>query len=81
MKNSPVWITEGDPAGISYELISASERDILKTAEKRPVILVQSQKEFSPEKYINFNEEIFKNALSGFYLHSSLLAEENPPKL
>lgn len=81
MKNSPVWITEGDPAGISYELISASERDVLKTAEKRPVILVQSQKEFSPEKYINFNEEIFKNALSGFYLHSSPLVSENPPKL
>lgn len=77
MKNSPVWITEGDPTGISYDLISASEKDILKTAEKRPVILVQSQRKFAPEKYINFNEDIFSNALSGFYLHCSPLSAEN----
>lgn len=37
----PVWISEGDPAGISQEILEKSLPDLVELSNKRPVILVK----------------------------------------
>lgn len=40
--NTPIWITEGDPTGISPELIQKSSLQLKSIARKRPVIFIAS---------------------------------------
>ncbi|NBU97659.1 MAG: 4-hydroxythreonine-4-phosphate dehydrogenase, partial [Spirochaetia bacterium] len=42
-KQSPLWISEGDPTGISYELLQKSYFKLNELSKHRVIILVKSQ--------------------------------------
>lgn len=46
--NKPVVITEGDPAGISTEILENSLKELRELAKDRPVIFVTARKAYSP---------------------------------
>jgi 4-hydroxythreonine-4-phosphate dehydrogenase len=70
MNPQPIWISEGDPTGISYEILDKSYKKLEQISAKRAVILVSSQKRVQPRFFekIKISSNLPKNGL--FYIYS-----------
>jgi len=67
---NPLWISEGDPTGISYELLEKSYEQLLQLASNKPVFLVRSQDNFLPNFFKEHSLES-KIPTSGLYFINS----------
>ncbi len=69
-KQNPLWISEGDPTGISYELLQKSYFKLNELAKNRPIILVKSQNSINCEGFEKLIPEksLPKNGI--FYVNS-----------
>lgn len=71
----PIWISEGDPTGISYEILDKSYEKLKEIAAHRTVILVTSQKniQLSFFEKIKINSKLPKNGL--FSINSKYISK------
>jgi 4-hydroxythreonine-4-phosphate dehydrogenase len=67
---NPLWISEGDPTGISYELLEKSYENLLQLSQNRSIFLVRSQKNFIP-KFFSEHSLPSKLPKSGLYYINS----------
>lgn len=67
---SPLWISEGDPTGISYELLEKSYEKLFQLSHKKPIFLVRSQNTFLPNFFLEYSIQT-KLPKSGLYYINS----------
>ena len=64
----PIIITEGDPTGISYELLDKSISELKRLSLKQPIIFVSSQNQIQSKKKFLFKEyDSIKKITNGLY--------------
>ncbi len=61
----PIWISEGDPTGISYEILDKSSEKLKQIAAKRAVVLITSQKRIQTGSFeiLKISSELPNNGL------------------
>ena len=67
---NPLWISEGDPTGISYELLEKSYENLLQLSQNIPIFLVRSQNTFLPNFFLEHSIQT-KLPKSGLYYINS----------
>ena len=67
---NPLWISEGDPTGISYELLEKSYDNLFQLSQNIPIFLVRSQNTFLPNFFLehSIQTKLPKNGL--YYINS-----------
>jgi 4-hydroxythreonine-4-phosphate dehydrogenase len=50
----PIFITEGDPSGITYELIQTNSESLKKLSERRPVVLLRGNHSLDYHRFLDF---------------------------
>ncbi len=69
-----IIITEGDPSGISYELLEKSFSIIQKIAQKNQIILVRSQNQIYPKQFIQFKKYNFEKTAGIFFYEKEIFS-------
>lgn len=69
----PILISEGDPSGISYEILDKSYLVLKKISKKKQIILISSQNQIKPKQFKEYKKFEFQNSAGIYFYQKNLI--------